>query len=88
MLQFLSPAGLWALTALALPLAIHLWRPPPRTVRLGSLRFLDNLPHRRIRNLRWREYPLLAARLALLAALALLLALPSLTLLDLAIRSG
>ena len=76
MLQLLSPAGLWALAALALPLAIHLWRPPPRTVRLGSLRFLDHLPHRRLRNLRWRERALLAVRLALLAALALLLAGP------------
>ena len=76
MLQLLSPIGLSALAALALPLAIHLWRPPPQTVRLGSLRFLDNLPHRRLRNLRWRERALLAARLALLAALALLLAGP------------
>ena len=76
MLQLLSPAGLWALASLALPLAIHLWRPPPQTVRLGSLRFLDNLPHRRLRNLRWRERALLAVRLALLTALALLLAGP------------
>ena len=76
MLQLLSPAGLWALASLALPLAIHLWRPPPQTVRLGSLRFLDNLPHRRLRNLRWRERALLAVRLALLTTLALLLAGP------------
>ena len=76
MLQLLSPAGLWALAALALPLAIHLWRPPPLTVRLGSLRFLDNLPHRRLRNLRWRERALLAVRLALLTVLTLLLAGP------------
>ena len=39
--QLLSPASLWTLAALTLPLAIHLWRPPPRTVRLGSLRFLE-----------------------------------------------
>ena len=75
MLQLLSPAGLWALAALSLPLAIHLWRPPPRTVRLGSLRFLESLP-RRIYNLRWRERLLLAVRMALLALLALLLAGP------------
>ncbi len=75
MLQLLSPAGLWALAALSLPLAIHLWRPPPRTVRLGSLRFLENLP-RRLHDLRWRERALLAMRLALLALLALLLAGP------------
>ena len=75
MLQLLSPTSLWALAALALPLAIHLWRPPPRTVRLGSLRFLEDLP-RRLHDLRWRERWLLAARLALLALLALLLAAP------------
>ncbi len=75
MLQLLSPAGLWALAALALPVAIHLWRRPPRTVRLGSLRFLETLP-RRLHDLRWRERALLAARLGLLALLALLVAGP------------
>ena len=75
MFQLLSPAGLWAWAALALLLAIHLWRRPPRTVRLGSLRFLETLP-RRLRDLRWRERALLAARLGLLAVLALLVAGP------------
>lgn len=75
MLQLLSPAGLWTLAALSLPLAVHLWRPPPRTVRLGSLRFLETLP-RRLHDLRWRERTLLAARLGLLTLLALLLAGP------------
>ncbi len=76
MLQLLHPAALWTLAALALPLAIHLRRPPPRTVRLGSLRFLENVPRRPWRNPRWREWLLLCVRLALLAALALLLAEP------------
>ncbi len=75
MLQLFSPSGLWALAALALPLAIHLWRRPPRTIRLGSLRFLETLP-RRLRDLRWQERALLAARLGLLALLALLVAGP------------
>ena len=70
-----SPAALWTLAALALPLAIHLWRRPPRTVRVGSLRFLQSRP-RRWQNLRWREYLLLAVRLGLLTLLALLLARP------------
>ncbi len=75
MFTLLSPAGLWALTALSLPLAIHLWHRPPRTIRLGSLRFLETLP-RRLHDLRWRERWLLAVRLVLLALLALLLAGP------------
>ncbi len=76
MLQLLHPAALWTLAAVALPLAIHLWRLPPRTVRLGSLRFLENIPRRPWRNLRWRELLLLGTRLGLLAALSLLLAAP------------
>ncbi len=74
-MTLLSPAGLWALAALALPLAIHLWRRPPRTVRLGSLRFLQTRA-RQLQNLRWREHALLTTRLGLLIWLALLLARP------------
>ena len=60
MLQLLHPAALWTLAALALPLVIHLRRPPPRTVRLGSLRFLENMSRAvRWRNPRWRERTLL-----------------------------
>ncbi len=76
MLTLLSPAGLWALAALALPLALHLWRRPPQTVRLGSLRYLERVTRHRPRDLRWRELVLLAVRLLLLALLALLLTRP------------
>ena len=76
MLHLLHPATLWTLAALALPLAVHLWRPPPRTVRLGSLRFLEGAARRPLRHLRWREILLLCTRLGLLAALSLLLAGP------------
>jgi hypothetical protein len=76
MLTLLSPAGLWALAALPLPLAIHLWRRPPRVVRLGSLRFLERLTRRRPTDWRWHERVLLAARLLLLTLLALMLARP------------
>ncbi len=74
-MTLLSPTALWTLAALALPLAIHLWRRPARTVRLGSLRFLQERP-RRWQNLRWREHALLFVRLGLLATLAFLLARP------------
>jgi hypothetical protein len=76
MLTLLSPVGLWALAALSLPLALHLWRRPPRTVRLGSLRYLERLIRHRPRDLRWRERLLLAVRLLLLALLALMLTRP------------
>ena len=36
MLTLLSPAALWSLAALAFPLALHLWKQPPRTIRLPS----------------------------------------------------
>lgn len=76
MLTLLSPGALWSCAALALPLALHLWRQPPRTVRLGSLRFLRARAGPCWRNVRWRERLLLWVRLALLALLALLLARP------------
>ena len=76
MLTLLSPAALWSLAALAIPLTLHLWRQPPRTVRLPSLRFLQTQVGRKLQNLRWRERLLLLVRLGLLAALALLLARP------------
>ncbi len=74
MFSLLHPAALWTLAALALPLAIHLRRPPPRTVRLGSLRALENIPRRPWRHPRWRELLLLWTRLGLLAVLTLWLA--------------
>ena len=76
MLSLLHPAALWTLAALALPLAIHLRRPPARTVRLGSLRSLENISRRPWRHPRWRELLLLCVRLGLLAVLALWLAEP------------
>jgi hypothetical protein len=76
MLTLLSPAGLWALTAVSIPLALHLWRRPPRTVRLGSLRFLERISCRVPRDLRWHERLLLATRLLLLAMLAFMLTRP------------
>lgn len=77
MLRFSHPLAWWALTALAVPLILHLWRPPARTVRLGSIRFLRGAPRRNLRNLRWREPLLLLTRLLLLALLVLVLVGPA-----------
>ena len=76
MLQLLSPLGLIALAALAIPAILHLWRPPPAVVRVGTIRFFSGPAVQRLTKLRWRELFLLAVRLLLLALLALLLTQP------------
>lgn len=76
MLQFVIPAALLAAAGVLVPILIHLWRPPARTIRLGSLRFLNAVPGRRLRDLRWRDRLLLLVRVALLLALSALLAHP------------
>lgn len=70
------PVALWALAALALPLLLHLARREQQREQVfAALRWLA--PRQRPRHrLRLREWPLLAVRLALLAALAVLLAQP------------
>lgn len=76
MFQFLSPLALLALVSLAVPTILHLWRPPAKTVRVGTLRFFEGPAVRRLTRLQWRERLLLAVRLLLLAMLVLLLARP------------
>lgn len=76
MLHFLFPLGLLALASLLIPVAIHLFRPPVRTVKLGSLRFLQSPYRRRWQDSQWRQVALLLLRLGILASLALMLARP------------
>lgn len=72
----LLPLALAALAALALPLLIHLARrSEQRPTVFAALRWLRERPRPRSR-IRFDEWPLLALRLLLLAALALLLARP------------
>lgn len=73
----LFPAGLAALTALAVPVIIHLARQSDvRLVDFAALRWLEPNPRPRHR-LRLDEWPLLIARLILLALVALWLARPA-----------
>ena len=73
-----NPAALLALSALLVPLAIHLWnRRPGREVAVGSLRWLAAGANRRLRNLRLEQRWLLLLRAALLAVLAGALAGPA-----------
>lgn len=77
-LGLLAPAGLWALAALALPVLLHLVRrEEQRPTDFAALRWLAARLKPR-RRLRIEEWPLLALRLLLVAALALLLARPAL----------
>lgn len=77
MLQFLAPPALLALCALVAPIAIHLLsRKPGKTVKVGSLKFLELSESRQLRSLKLTDIPLLLMRCALLAVLALLLAKP------------
>lgn len=72
----LLPAGLAALFALLLPLALHLTRRAEQQPKsFAALRWL-RVRQRPRQRLRFEEWPLLALRLLLLAALALLLAQP------------
>ncbi|WP_282266156.1 BatA domain-containing protein [Stenotrophomonas sp. PS02298] len=78
-LLWLFPAGFLALTALLLPLLIHLARrSEQRIIDFAALRWLSAKPRPR-RRIRFDEWPLLVLRLLLLALLAVLLARPALT---------
>lgn len=75
-LVLLLPAGLLALASLLLPLLIHLSRRPEHhVISFAAMRWLrpSEKPRRR---LRFEDLPLMFARLALVALLALLLAKP------------
>lgn len=75
-MSLLLPLGLFALAALALPIALHLLRrPEDRIIPFAAWRYLsrESLPRER---LRIRQWLLLLLRLLLIAALALLVSMP------------
>lgn len=77
MLQFLAPLALLAFCAVVAPLVIHLLsRKPGKTVKIGSLKFLEASESRQLRSFKLTDVPLLLLRMALLTILALLLAKP------------
>jgi hypothetical protein len=77
MIQFLSPLGFISLLALSVPIAIHLLsRKPGKTIKIGSLQFLESAESRQLKSFKLTEIPLLLLRAALLATLASLLAQP------------
>lgn len=74
-MNFLQPAYLWALSALAVPLAIHLLsRKEGKVLRMGSLRHVRETPTRQFKSIRLNEYLLLILRMIILGLLAFLMA--------------
>lgn len=77
--MFAAPAWLWALLAVAVPLALHLWSRRPNTVvQVSSVRHLLDLPTARRWSRKLTEPLLLLLRLTVVALLALALARPRL----------
>jgi hypothetical protein len=77
--MFAAPLWLWALLAVGIPLALHLWSRRPHTViRVSSVRHLQGLPTARRWSRKLTEPLLLLLRLAVVTLLALALARPRL----------
>ncbi|HVX87456.1 MAG TPA: BatA domain-containing protein [Gemmatimonadales bacterium] len=76
-MSLLAPGALWALLALAVPLALHLRRRRVgRTIPVGSIRHLESLPTAERRGLRLQDRWLLLLRALIVTTLAVLLARP------------
>ncbi|MFQ5676621.1 MAG: BatA domain-containing protein [bacterium] len=77
MLNFLSPGSLFALAAIAIPIAIHLFnKKEGKRVKVGSTRFLRASQSNRLKRIRLSQIPLLVLRSLILTLLAFMLAEP------------
>lgn len=75
MIQFVQPIFLWALTALAVPIGIHLLsRKEGRVVKMGSLRHLRETSTQQFKGIKLNELLLLALRCLLIILFVGLLA--------------
>lgn len=75
--MFTAPLWLYALAALAIPLALHLWsRRPRQVIRVGSLRHVNDLAEARSWSARLTQPLLLLLRLGIIASVVLALAGP------------
>jgi hypothetical protein len=76
-LQFLNPAGLFALAGVLVPVLIHLWnKKQQKTIKVGSIRWLQPSESRKLSSIRLNEIPLLLLRSAIIALLALVIVQP------------
>ncbi|MEX6690809.1 BatA domain-containing protein [Danxiaibacter flavus] len=77
MLQFAQPIWLYAISGIAVPIAIHLWNVKQgKTLRVGSIALIEESSRQTSRNLKLTELLLLALRCLLIIFLSLLLAGP------------
>ncbi|MBV9986076.1 MAG: BatA domain-containing protein [Chitinophagaceae bacterium] len=77
MIQFTQPIALWAITAVAIPIIIHLWNiREGKTLKIGSTAFLTEATRSHARSVKLSELLLLILRCLLLILIALLLARP------------
>jgi hypothetical protein len=75
MIQFAQPIFLWALTALAVPIGIHLLsRKEGKVVKMGSLRHLRETSTKQFKGIKLNELLLLALRCLLIILFVSLLA--------------
>jgi hypothetical protein len=75
MIQFAQPIFLWALTALAVPIGIHLLsRKEGKVVKMGSLRHLRETSTQQFKGVKLNEFLLLALRCLLIILFVVLLA--------------
>lgn len=73
-MQFLNPIWLWGLTGILIPIGIHLLsRKEGRTIKIGSVRHLEDTHTKQFKSLRLNEILLLVLRCLLVVILVLLL---------------
>jgi hypothetical protein len=74
-MSWLNPIALWGLSALAIPILIHLWsKNKTKEIAFGSIRFLRESSTLQSKKIQISEIPLLLLRLLILILLVLLLA--------------
>ncbi len=77
MIQFAQPIWLYAISGIAVPIAIHLWNVRQgKTLRVGSISLVEQSSRQTSRNLKLTELLLLALRCLLVIFLSVLLAKP------------
>src|SRR5580693_431761 len=76
-MSFLTPLFLVGLSAIAIPILIHLiQRERKRVIAFPSLMFIRRIPYQSVRRRRVRHWPLLLLRVAAFALIALAFARP------------
>lgn len=74
---FLNPSFFWALLGLSIPLTIHLWsRKQGKTIKVGSIKFLQDSDSKRSRSIKLNELWLLLLRILLITVLVFIMSEP------------